>query len=390
MRTGTALLTHQVDERREFLVQLPQGTRSHRAAAQHLNGYHAPAIWTRVRLLERWDIMGRGAASAFLGMDSGHPGFGMMALDGSVYVCASTGETDGPQHHPQRRPQPPPAHRATGQRRERTHRHDRPAQRGGPRGAAQVEQRRPAQRACQAEAGVHHRPEQRGRGPPSTATAATTGAQAPSSSPSHRSCIDPRIDCGCATSTSRTIRSHPVGRVASTTHASIAGVASQLAIGGDSDRLCCCVVCDLGGYPLLPLWCGRDRVRDNPGRGLRPAERPRPSGRRAGDQIAVKTAATTRTAAARPCGRHSAMPGSRPHRCRSPHPAGHRRRTPILPSVVSCSMTLLVERRTHTPPRRTTVGHPTAHRAPSAGQHSASSSSRSAATRSRSSARIHV
>ncbi|MER5865058.1 hypothetical protein [Kitasatospora sp. NPDC002040] len=81
------------DERREFLVQLPQGTRSHRAAVQRLNGYHAPALWTRVRLLERWDIMGRGAASAFLGIHSGHPGFGMMALDGSVYVCASTGET---------------------------------------------------------------------------------------------------------------------------------------------------------------------------------------------------------------------------------------------------------------------------------------------------------
>ncbi|MFB7126604.1 hypothetical protein [Kitasatospora sp. NPDC056273] len=37
--------------------------------------------------------MGRAAASAFLGVRSGHPGFGMMALDGSVYVGASTGET---------------------------------------------------------------------------------------------------------------------------------------------------------------------------------------------------------------------------------------------------------------------------------------------------------
>ncbi|MFF2612163.1 hypothetical protein [Kitasatospora sp. NPDC058046] len=37
--------------------------------------------------------MGRGAASAFLGVRSGHPGFGMMALDSSVYVGASTGET---------------------------------------------------------------------------------------------------------------------------------------------------------------------------------------------------------------------------------------------------------------------------------------------------------
>ncbi|MFC9932219.1 hypothetical protein [Streptomyces sp. NPDC127190] len=77
------------DHRREFLVQLPQGTRSHLAALQQMHsGSHAPALWTRVRLLDRRDIMGRGAASAFLGVHSGHPGFGMMALDGSVYVCA--------------------------------------------------------------------------------------------------------------------------------------------------------------------------------------------------------------------------------------------------------------------------------------------------------------
>ncbi|MFF9111217.1 hypothetical protein [Streptomyces sp. NPDC014805] len=94
------------DHRREFLVQLPQGTRSHRAALQRMHsGGHAPALWTRVRLLDRWDIMGRGAASAFLGVHSGHPGFGMMALDGSVYVCASTGETGISVlvvHHPDR------------------------------------------------------------------------------------------------------------------------------------------------------------------------------------------------------------------------------------------------------------------------------------------------
>jgi hypothetical protein len=81
------------DERREFLVQLPQGTRSHRAALHSMHsGSWAPALWTRVRLLDHWDIMGRGAASAFLGVHAGHPGFAMMALDGSVYVCASTGE----------------------------------------------------------------------------------------------------------------------------------------------------------------------------------------------------------------------------------------------------------------------------------------------------------
>ncbi|MCX5097303.1 hypothetical protein OOK36_53415 [Streptomyces sp. NBC_00365] len=82
-----------LDRRREFLVKLPQGTRTHRAVLRNLHGGNdAPAVWTRVRLLERWDIMGRGAASAFLGVHAGHPGFGMMALDSSVYVVASTGE----------------------------------------------------------------------------------------------------------------------------------------------------------------------------------------------------------------------------------------------------------------------------------------------------------
>lgn len=83
-----------LDHRREFLVQLPQGTRTHRAALRNLHGdeHTAPALWTRVRLLERWDVMGRGAASAFLGIHAGHPGFAMLALDSSVYVRASTGE----------------------------------------------------------------------------------------------------------------------------------------------------------------------------------------------------------------------------------------------------------------------------------------------------------
>lgn len=83
-----------LDHRREFLVQLPQGTRSHQAALRHLHSDSdtASAVWTRGRLLERWDIMGRAAASAFLGVHAGHPGFAMMALDSSVYVHASTGE----------------------------------------------------------------------------------------------------------------------------------------------------------------------------------------------------------------------------------------------------------------------------------------------------------
>lgn len=75
-----------LDNRREFLVLLPQGIRTHRAFM------HTPAAWTRVRLLDRWDIMGRGAASAFLGIHAGHPGFGMMALDSSVFIGCSTGE----------------------------------------------------------------------------------------------------------------------------------------------------------------------------------------------------------------------------------------------------------------------------------------------------------
>ncbi|MEU7339616.1 hypothetical protein [Streptomyces sp. NPDC007074] len=83
-----------LDHRREFLVMLPQGIRTHREALQdtHWGRRPAPMAWTRVRLLERWDIMGRGAASAFLGIRAGHPGFSMMALDSSVYIGCSTGE----------------------------------------------------------------------------------------------------------------------------------------------------------------------------------------------------------------------------------------------------------------------------------------------------------
>ncbi|WP_176710031.1 hypothetical protein [Streptomyces sp. Wb2n-11] len=85
-----------LDDRREFLVQLPQGTRTHRAALQNPHSDSAaPALRTRVRLLAHWDIMGRGAASAFPGIHAGHPGFAMMALDGSVYVIASTGGIGG-------------------------------------------------------------------------------------------------------------------------------------------------------------------------------------------------------------------------------------------------------------------------------------------------------
>ncbi|WP_225800296.1 hypothetical protein [Streptomyces sp. NK15101] len=91
-----AVSTGLFDHRREFLVLLPHGTRTHQAALREQNQHYgrrsAPEVWTRVRLLDRWDIMGRGAASAFLGMRAGHPGFGMMALDSSVYISCSTGE----------------------------------------------------------------------------------------------------------------------------------------------------------------------------------------------------------------------------------------------------------------------------------------------------------
>ncbi|MCD9195190.1 hypothetical protein [Streptomyces albireticuli] len=85
-----------LDHRREFLVLLPHGTHTHQAVLRKQNQHYgrraAPAVWARVRLLDRWDVMGRGAASAFLGVRAGHPGFGMMALDSSMYISCSTGE----------------------------------------------------------------------------------------------------------------------------------------------------------------------------------------------------------------------------------------------------------------------------------------------------------
>ncbi|MFC9261249.1 hypothetical protein ACFT25_15675 [Streptomyces hydrogenans] len=85
-----------LDRRREFLVLLPYGTHTHQAVLhkqyQHYGRRAAPEVWTRARLLDRWDIMGWGAASAFLGIRAGHPGFGMVALDSSVYISCSTGE----------------------------------------------------------------------------------------------------------------------------------------------------------------------------------------------------------------------------------------------------------------------------------------------------------
>ncbi|MEU4106176.1 hypothetical protein AB0F16_37415 [Streptomyces tanashiensis] len=89
-----AVSTGLLDHRREFLVMLPQVVGTHGATLPHMRSGRraAPAAWTRVRLLDRWDIMGRGAGSAFLGIRAGHPGFGMLALDSSVYTGCSTGE----------------------------------------------------------------------------------------------------------------------------------------------------------------------------------------------------------------------------------------------------------------------------------------------------------
>ncbi|MFJ3786778.1 hypothetical protein [Streptomyces sp. NPDC090093] len=85
-----------LDHQREFLVLLPHGTHTHQGIlqkrSQPYGGRAAPEVWARVRLLDHWDIMGRGAASAFLGIRAGHPGFGLMALDSSVYISCSTGE----------------------------------------------------------------------------------------------------------------------------------------------------------------------------------------------------------------------------------------------------------------------------------------------------------
>lgn len=88
-----AVSTGLFDHRREFLVQLPRGTYTHQAAMRNQGwGRRVQTVWTRVRLLDGWDIMGRGSASAFLGVHAGRPGFAMMSLDSSLFVGASTGE----------------------------------------------------------------------------------------------------------------------------------------------------------------------------------------------------------------------------------------------------------------------------------------------------------
>ncbi|MDX2702911.1 hypothetical protein PV350_08590 [Streptomyces sp. PA03-6a] len=71
---GLAVSSGLFDHRREFLVQLPHGTHTHPAALRNQGwGRHVRMAWTRVRLLDGWDIMGRGSSSAFLGIHAGRP-----------------------------------------------------------------------------------------------------------------------------------------------------------------------------------------------------------------------------------------------------------------------------------------------------------------------------
>ncbi|MEV7182513.1 hypothetical protein [Kitasatospora sp. NPDC093679] len=77
------------DENREFLLNLPRGTWT---AAVDRRLLHRVHVWHRVRLLDRWDLVGAGAAS-FLGVRAGHPGFAAMALDNSVWILTDTYES---------------------------------------------------------------------------------------------------------------------------------------------------------------------------------------------------------------------------------------------------------------------------------------------------------
>lgn len=77
-----------IDENREFLLMLPREPGPPRKTMRRRTMH----VWHRVRLLERWDIMGAYAAT-FLGIRAGHPGFAMLTLDNSVWLLADTYET---------------------------------------------------------------------------------------------------------------------------------------------------------------------------------------------------------------------------------------------------------------------------------------------------------
>lgn len=82
-----------LDGQREFLLALPAVTLSSRELKRRMRvGVSVPFAWYRVRLLDRWDVMGAGAAS-FLGMLAGYPEFLMQSLDGGVSIVGTTYET---------------------------------------------------------------------------------------------------------------------------------------------------------------------------------------------------------------------------------------------------------------------------------------------------------
>jgi hypothetical protein len=147
----------------------------------------------------------------------GHPAVHPLAEDrrDDVHQQAERGDpgrhAGHPLQHPQGRPQSVPCHRATGQARRRPDRCGAPAQCRGPLrlrpdGTA-------ASRSARMPGRNRHRqsPTARWLGSPSTATAATTSAKAPSSFVSHRSCTEPRTDRGGATSTTGTSLLRPAG-----------------------------------------------------------------------------------------------------------------------------------------------------------------------------------
>ena len=80
------------DENREFLLALPSAPLSPQQLRRRMiAGPPVHFAWRRVRLLERWDIMGAGAVG-HLGIHSGHPGFFLLSVDGAAVVVGTTWE----------------------------------------------------------------------------------------------------------------------------------------------------------------------------------------------------------------------------------------------------------------------------------------------------------
>jgi hypothetical protein len=67
---------------REFLLGVQVGE-------EREDGYDT-SRWQRVRLLEKWDLVGAGAETGLLGSGAGRPGFRMCSLDGRVPVLGTT------------------------------------------------------------------------------------------------------------------------------------------------------------------------------------------------------------------------------------------------------------------------------------------------------------